>query len=217
MKLFKYLPLVFGLTFACILLSNPANACTSKGPGAPNGCGGCNTTNIKKDASWFAFYNAVRSKGVSPISCYRSPACQANLVRTCARGRAAKGVSNHTSRIAMDFSTSNGNHKTARSLAPQIIKGRVGALTHGGGGYHMSNSPSEGHTLSYKGKSAVVQKYKEEHVASPAPSGSRCGTGSSYTNRKGFSGSWLQRRSCEWVKMCHTNSVSECYRLLKKK
>lgn len=197
MKFIKYLSLVFVcFIFTASYAPNISLACSS------GGCGGCRLDHIRKDASWMAFYRAVVARGAKPISCYRSYQCQKNLARTCGRGRAAApGRSNHERGIAMDFRTSNGNHRIAKSLAPKIIKGSVRGLTHGGGGFHMSNSRGEGSLISYRATSGDVKAYRENHVASSAPSGSKCGTGSRLTYRKGFKGKWLQRRSCQWVRM----------------
>jgi hypothetical protein len=169
-------------------LAEPASACSSS-------CGGCVTTMIKSrkadpSGTWLKFYNALRAKGVTPISCYRSQKCQDQLRRTCG-ARAAK-VSNHTNRVAMDFRTSNGDHQRARAIASKILKGSVRELTHGGGGYHMSNGAGEGRA--YRASSTKVAAYRAEKQKSG-------GTQKGLVRRPGHKGQWLRRRSGEWVRM----------------
>lgn len=130
-------------------------------------CSGCNLTNINKDRSWKNFYNTLVSRGVRPISCYRSYQCQVQLARTCGgRGRVAKpGTSNHQKGIAMDFRTSNGSHKRAIEISRELSISPIGHLSHSGGGYHMSNSPNEGGGDPYSPRSARVARYRAVHAA----------------------------------------------------
>lgn len=165
-----------------------AEACSSS-------CGGCRLDMIKSKkadptGTWMKFYNALRAQGVSPISCYRSQSCQNQLRRTCG-ARAAK-VSNHTNRIAMDFRTSNGDHSRARAIASKVLSGSVRELSHGGGGYHMSNGSGEG--KAYRPSSSKVAAYRAEKQKSGT-------TQKGLVRRPGRKGQWLQRRSGEWVRM----------------
>jgi hypothetical protein len=186
---------VTALLFISPLLWSSGNAwaeCTSKGPHDRQGCGGCRLDAIKKDPNWFAFYENVKSHGISPLSCYRTRGCQQNLVLSCGGGRAATGISNHESRIAMDFSTHDGQHETAKRLAKKILTGSVRGLKHDGGGYHMSNGVQEGKPLQ---TSSDVDEYRAKRRAGSS------GSNSGYVERPGKNGTWLRRRSGEWVRM----------------
>lgn len=181
---------LFLFLFLVLLLGRlePANACSSS-------CGGCRLDMIKSKkadptGTWMKFYQALRAKGVSPISCYRSQSCQNQLSRTCG-ARAAK-VSNHTNRVAMDFRTSNGDHNRARAIASKTLSGQVRELTHGGGGYHMSNGAGEG--KAFRASSSKVAAYRAEKQKSGS-------TQKGLVRRPGRKGQWLQRRSGEWVRM----------------
>lgn len=200
MWFFKHYSLVFAFSILLVIFDSSLSfACSS------NGCAGCRLDHIRQNQSWMNFYNTLTAKGVEPISCYRTYQCQVNLAKTCGGGRAAKpGTSNHEVGIAMDFSTRNGNHRVAKSLAPKIIKGPVRGLPHGGGGYHMSNSTREGSAISYTPSAEsqrAINDYTANRSINSAPISSKCGTGSRLIYRNGFQGKWLQRRSCKWVRM----------------
>lgn len=182
----RFLPLLVAALF--FGWAPGADACSSS-------CGGCRLDMIKSKkadptGTWLKFYQALKAQGVSPISCFRSQSCQNQLSRSCG-ARAAK-VSNHTMRVAMDFRTSNGDHSRARAIAAKTLSGTVRELTHGGGGYHMSNGASEG--KSFRASSSKVAAYRAEKQKSGS-------TQKGLVRRPGRKGQWLQRRSGEWVRM----------------
>ena len=180
--------------FSMLFLGVDALACSSS-------CSGCNPHNIniykKKHPSWKLFYEKVIAEGVKPISCFRSRACQEQLLKCYNRrrdyGRVAKRASNHETRIAMDFSTRNGHHIRAREIAKTTLTGNVRQLMHGGGGFHMSNGASEGSRLAVRG-SRAVDSYRAKRKAKGV--GNRNG----YIVIPGKSGTYLKRGN-EFIRM----------------
>lgn len=150
----------FTILFACLFCLR-AEACGT------TGCKGCLRTNIDKSVVWSNFVDTVKAKtGAYPISCFRTYKCQAELAASCGRGRANRpGCSNHEGKgIALDYRTSNGDHKKAKRFY-SIIKGPISETTHGGGGFHMGNGQlnecAKRASAPYQRKSKRVQSYKK--------------------------------------------------------
>lgn len=151
--LFFLLPALFGVS--------PAFA------GCTTPCNGCRMDNIQKRPDWVAFVNFMKSKGAGPISCFRTYACQQQLVRCYGRGiAAAAGTSNHEGdRVAADFGHNSAN--LAQANLRKFVKGPTGILWHGscsGGSLHVSGSPRENRPCggnSYRRKSKKVSQYRE--------------------------------------------------------